>query len=309
MVNQQSEPGFPRRNFDCVSRRHFLRTTAAAAFLSPIPDLALSAAERPSRPLESLIDVNVNLSCWPLRRLKCDETMALVSMLRSQRVSQAWAGNFDALLHKDLAASNAWLAEQCHRHGRDLLVPFGSVNPRAPDWEEDLRRCAIEHRMPGIRLWPNYHGYTLEDPQLARLLRLATDQGLIIQIALLMEDERMMHPQWRVQPVETAPLSGLIRQSPPARIVLLNALGKLNGTALREVVGAGDVFVEISMLEGVGGLSNLLSQVPARRVLFGSHAPLFYFQSALLKLKESPLTAEQSRAIRSINAKTLLRSH
>ena len=53
-------------------------------------------------------------------------------------------------------------------------------------------------------------------------------------------------------------------------------------------------------------LANLLAQVPMSRVLFGSHAPLFYFESALLKLKESPLSEEQLRAIRSGNAQRFL---
>ena len=44
---------------------------------------------------------------------------------------------------------------------------------------------------------------------------------------------------------------------------------------------------------------------PADRVLFGSHAPLFYFESSLLKLKESPLSQEQLRAIRFGSARKL----
>jgi predicted TIM-barrel fold metal-dependent hydrolase len=46
--------------------------------------------------------------------------------------------------------------------------------------------------------------------------------------------------------------------------------------------------------------------VPVGRVLFGSYAPFFYFESALLKLKESPLSDEQLRAIRHDNAQLLL---
>ena len=53
-----------------------------------------------------IIDVNVNLSRWPTRRLPCDETPHLVARLRERGIAQAWAGSFDGLLYKDLAAVN-----------------------------------------------------------------------------------------------------------------------------------------------------------------------------------------------------------
>jgi len=203
---------------------------------------------------------------------------------------------------------NARLADECRRHGRGLLRPFGSINPKLPDWEEDLRRCAEDHRVAGIRLHPNYHGYQLNDPDFARLLRLATERRLIVQLAVMMEDERMMHPRLRVDPVDTAPLAGLVKATPDLRLVLLNALGALRGQPLLDLIAAGEVYVEISMLEGVGGVASLLAQVPLERMLFGSHAPLFYFESALLKLKESALTEQQLQAIRVGNARRLLGS-
>ncbi len=110
----------------------------------------------------------------------------------------------------------------------------------------------------------------------------------------------------RVEQVDTAPLVGLVKQTPGLRLILLNALGKLHGKPLNDLIAAGEVYVEISMLEGVGGVGNLLAEVPENRMLFGSHAPLFYFESALLKLKESPLTQEQMRAMRWGNAQRLL---
>jgi hypothetical protein len=252
------------------------------------------------------IDVNVNLARWPLRRVPGDDTRELVTKLRANGVTQAWAGSFDGLLHKDLAAVNARLADECQRHGRGLLIPFGSINPRWPDWEEDLRRCAEEHRMPGLRLHPNYHGYKLDDPVFTRLLKLAAARHLVVQLAVVMEDERMMHPLLQVTPVDTGPLAGLVRQTPGLRLVLLNGLRALRGEALLRVLAAGEVYVEIAMLEGVGGVGNLLQQVPVDRVLFGSHAPLFYFESAALKLKESPFTEAQRQAIRAENAQRLM---
>ena len=63
---------------------------------------------------------------------------------------------------------------------------------------------------------------------------------------------------------------------------------------------------EIATLEGVGGLANLLAQIPATQILFGSHAPCFYFEAAALKLKESALTEAQLNAVRNGNAQRLL---
>lgn len=255
------------------------------------------------------IDVNVNLSRWPTRRLPLDEPQALAARLRSHGITEAWAGSFDGLLHRDVAAVNARLARDCEAVRGVRLVPFGTINPRLPDWEDDLRRCAEVHRMPGVRLNPNYHGYTLDDPAAARLLTLAAGRGLVVGLALRMEDERMMHPLLRVPPVDPAPLAGLVSRTPGLKLVVLNALGLLRGAALQTLLKAGEVYVETAMLEGVEGLARLLETVDADRVLFGSHAPFFHVESAVLKLRESPLTAPQAQAVRERNARRLLARH
>lgn len=290
-------------NENAIDRRDFLKVAAVVGAASLA---SANAAKTTEAAPSDIIDVNVNLSRWPLRRVRGDDTAALVAKLRSQGVVQAWAGSFDALLHKDIAGVNARLADECRRHGRGLLVPFGSVNPKFPDWEEDLRRCAEEHHMPGIRLHPNYHGYKLDDPDFVRLLRLAKEFGLIVQLVVIMEDRRMMHPLLQVEPPDLKPLAVVIKQTPGLRLMLLNSSTILKGPPVADLVKAGEVYVEIAMLDGIGSVGNLLAQVPANRVLFGSYAPFFYFEASLLKLKESPLSEEQMRAVCCDNARRLL---
>jgi predicted TIM-barrel fold metal-dependent hydrolase len=253
-----------------------------------------------------IVDVNVSLSRWPFRRLACDEPHALVEKLREQGVSQAWCGSFDALLHRDMAGVNIRLVEACQQHGDGLLVPFGAIDPMLPDWEEDLRRCQEVHHMPGIRLHPNYHGYKLDDPQFERLVRLAAERKLIVQIAVIMEDDRTQHPLVQVPPVDVAPLVKLVESLPGLRIVLLNAHRNVRADLRQKLVAAGQVYFDIATLEGVGGVEKLLVELPMERILLGSHFPLFYFESAVLKLQESPLAGGQIEAIRQGNARRLL---
>jgi uncharacterized protein len=295
-----------------TSRRDFLRATAmgAAATASGLASASGSAAARPhpaALPNHGpLIDTNVTLSRWPGRRLPLDETPALVSRLHRQGVTQAWAGSFDALLAKDMASVNSRLAAECRKLGRRLLLPFGSINPALPDWENDLRRCHEVHRMPGLRLYPNYHRYTLDDSRFARLLDLAQQRGLIVQIVVTMEDERMQHPLLQVPHVDVSPLPALLATRRGLTLVLLNWGRGVKSDQLAKLAKSGQTCFDIATVEGVGGVANLLQQVPADRIVFGSYAPFFYFESALLKLKESPLTESQLTAIRSANARRCL---
>ena len=116
----------------------------------------------------------------------------------------------------------------------------------------------------------------------------------------------MQHPLTRVPDVDTGPLPALLANRPGLRLVLLNALGPLRGAAITSLIGAGQVCFEISTLEGVGGIGSLLDRFPLDRLLFGSHFPYFLLESAILKLQESDLSAEQVKAITRENAASIL---
>jgi predicted TIM-barrel fold metal-dependent hydrolase len=245
------------------------------------------------------------LSRWPFRRLPHDEPAALAAKLRRAGVEQAWAASLDSLFHKDLGAVNTRLAELCRTNGDGLLLPFGAVNPTLPDWEEDLRRCAEEYRMPGIRLHPNYHVYTLDDPRFRKLLSLAAQRGLLVQIALSMEDERTQHARVVVSPVDPAPLAESAAGIKNLRLILLNRSWSQDWSLLSKLRDASEVYFDFSMLEGLGTLQDLVREASLARVLFGSHFPFFYLESALLKVREAALPPQQEQAVLAENARGL----
>lgn len=246
-----------------------------------------------------IIDVNANLSRWPFRRTPCDELPGLLAAMTRHRISQAWVGSLDGLFHKDLGGVNLRLAEACRTHA--ALVPFGAVNPTLPDWQEDVRRCHEDYRMPGLRLHPNYHGYKLDEPAFGQLLEIAQRRGLIVQLVVRMEDERTQHPLMRVSDVDLAPLADVLAAWPRLRLVLLNAPA-LKAPLLKRA----GLWVDMAMKEGVGGVSEVVKAVGLQRVLFGSHVPLFSLDSAVLKIREADLSADERQAIESGTAQALL---
>jgi hypothetical protein len=311
-----SDQDHDRRRLD---RRGFVRASLLPAALA-IPD---GLGTRPARGADAsqeeataptIVDTNVHLFRWPFRGLKYDRTEALLRKLRRHRIAQAWAGSFECVVHKQLDGANRRLADECREHGGGLLIPIGSINPAWPDWEEDLRRCHERYRMPGIRLYPAYHGYGLGHPELLRLLDSVTRRGLFVQIAIRMEDERVHHPSIVAPVVDTSPLPKVLTQVPEARVQLLNADTVSRSGRVRALIEQTRITFDIAAVEGDGGIGRLMDgthptyrgQVPAERLLFGTHAPFFPCESALLKLFESPLDRQQLERIMYANARRLL---
>jgi predicted TIM-barrel fold metal-dependent hydrolase len=298
-----------------IDRRSFVKASLLSAAL-PIATMAstgIRAAEPPPAPPE-IIDTNIHLFEWPFRKLKYARTEALVAKLRRHRITQAWAGSFEAVLSKQLDLVNRRLADECKAHGEGLLVALGSVNPAWPDWEEDFRRCHEQYRLPGLRLYPAYHGYKLDQPEFAQLLADAAKRGLLVQIVLRLEDERIHHQAVDLAPVDVAPLPGVLAKLPGAKVQLLNSAGPLLGNHVAALVKETTITFDIAATEGNGGIGRLLEgknysyrgAIPIERLVFGSHAPFFPCESALFKLFESPLSREQLEKLMHANARSLI---
>lgn len=294
-----------------IDRRSFVKASLVSAALPAAMAKSRAQAAEPTPAAPEIIDTNVHLFDWPFRKLKYARTEALITKLRKHRITQAWAGSFDAVLNKQLDLVNRRLADECKAHGEDMLVPIGSVNPAWPDWEEDLKRCHEQYRMRGVRLYPAYHGYTLDQPDFARLLAEAARRGMLVQIVLRLEDERVHQQSILIAAVDLSPLAGVLKKLPEAKVQLINSAGPLLGNNVAALVKETKVTFDIAATEGNGGVGRLIEgknysyrgAIPVERLMFGSHAPYFPCESALLKLFESPLTREQLEKLMHVNAR------
>ncbi|MCB1063670.1 MAG: amidohydrolase family protein [Verrucomicrobiae bacterium] len=298
-------PGFDRRSFLKSSA-----ATLAAGALSLSRSLSVEEAKAP------VIDTNVYLGQYPFRHLPLEtshenpESVVSFADAMSQHSMASWASSFEALLQRDYDGINERLVimATADKSAARQFQLFGAVNPKVSGWQETLRRIHQVHRMRGIRLHPNFHGYTLDDPDFAALLDAAAQKDLIVQIAIRMEDIRTQHPAATVPDVDPTPLLDQLTKLPGLRLQLLNGMRSIADTILMARLSDLGVHFDIAMLEGMSGLARLMERVPEIKLCYGSYAPFFYPEAAALKLVESApeLDSRRLAAVSSHHAENLL---
>src|SRR5262245_49049287 len=105
-------------NKQTIDRRSFVKASlipAALPIAAALPTRFVTGADQAIEAASTapeIIDTNVHLFDWPFRKLKYAKTEALIAKLRKHRITQAWAGSFDAVLNKQLDAANRRLTQE-----------------------------------------------------------------------------------------------------------------------------------------------------------------------------------------------------
>ena len=264
-----------------MKRRSLLQTAALTGAATAI----ISTESEAETSEISHVDTNIHLFQWPFRRLPLDRVEVLVKKLRALNIGQAWAGSFEGILHRDTAGVNQRLTDACARFPE--LIPVGTVNPTLPNWETDLAQCVSVHNMSRVRLYPGYHEYTLDDPRFDRLLELAAESDLLVQIAVSLEDTRTQHSLVRVADIDVSPLPELMKKHSRAKVQLLNQ--RLNFPQLELLKKTPRVFFDTARIDGTDGVARLLEVVGPERVMLGTHAPFLIPEASLIRVFESGL--------------------
>lgn len=262
--------------------------------------VAASPAEKPatvSMPTK-VVDTNVSLFQWPFRRLPLDEVNALCSKLQQMGITEAWASSFEGLLHRDIRSVNNRLLNACQ--AQPELVPVGAINPTLPDWKHDLNLCLGRSKMPGIRIFPGYHGYELSDKVFSELLATATELGGFVQIAFTMEDIRTQSQSVTAPNTDPRPLKHWMQQIPEAKVQILNCRPSTSDKQIFSSIPR--VVLDTSRVDGTSGLVTLVNAIGVDRVLYGSHAPFLIPEAACIRMLESGISAAAVNAVMTENA-------
>ena len=262
--------------------------------------------------LPPLVDLNCYLGEWPFRRYPCTTVDRLLARMDKLRIERAAVSRLENVFLKDCLVGNRELAALIAPH-TDRFVPFYTVNPAFPGWEDDLRLCQEELGLApgagGIQLHPNYHAYDLAGSAAAGLLDRAQDAGLPVRVATALEDPRTQHWLVQVPPIGNATLTGAIAAFPALRWIIAGLSTNAIRSLWRDVAAHEplEVVFDLSLAQGpLDECALLVESVGSDRLVFGTNLPLTIAESPLLALQYADLPdAVKARLCRD-NARRLL---
>ena len=156
--------------------------------------------ERRSQPREEpIVDANAYVGNFPWRPVEGDPD-ELLGKMDTKGVDQAVVSSLDAVFYRDSHRGNLELAAEVGDEER--LIPFATINPSFPGWETDLEEAIEDLGMQGVRLFPLYHDYSIDDPVVERLLERCAELDLPVMFVATLEDQRQRHPNWELRDLE-----------------------------------------------------------------------------------------------------------
>jgi hypothetical protein len=257
-----------------------------------------------------MIDVNAYLGHFAFRRLRHNTTDSLLALMDSKKIDKAVVSSAAAITYCNAQAGNEEVAEEIKGH-RDRLIPFAVINPFYAGWQDDLKICHEEFGMAGLRLYPKWHNYSLSSPPCRELVKAATERGMVISIPIRVEDNRERSWLLNIPDIPLDEVVELVKAHPKARFLLLNGLGYTGSPLGRKNNGLPTNYaIELSRLSALLGneIGQLITNLGADRVMFGTGMPFNYPDPALVKLEVLDASEPDKEKIRSQTAANWLRS-
>lgn len=259
-----------------------------------------------------VIDFFTGIGCWPFRKLKHAGVRELMTLLEGERIDRAVVYPLSSILAKDCMEGNCDVAQAAQAYP-SVIIPFACINPAFPGWHADFVECFGRMGFVGLRLFPTYHGYDLEDRCFRDVVEEAEKRRIPVVLTVRVEDERQHHWLAKVPALDLQAAASVIANRPGVIFVLSAATYAELRSVGQSLEQRDNWYFDIARMQGrhdnpgpVEVVVRGIEDFGAGRMLFGSNAPFQYVKSALLKVQRASIGESDRELILSGNAMRLL---
>lgn len=233
-----------------------------------------------------VIDAHAFIGNWPFRRLRRNDTAGVIAMMDQFGISKACVASADAILYRDSHDGNKKLYDETRAHAERFLL-YATLNPSYAGWQRDLKEC-VDLGFRALRLYPIYHGYTLESAECLAIIDAATEAGLPVSFQCRVEDLRQRHWMDVLDNLEPERVLAVSEQRPKTTIILMESiLSWPRESDHWKRMHALPFYVEYSRMTSVLGkdIETMIGALGPDRVLLGTGFPFKTPSPAFLKLQ------------------------
>lgn len=255
-----------------------------------------------------MFDINAAIGHWPFRQIPNQTADELRDLLRGHGIDGAAVVHTHALFYRNCHDANLELAEAIAPHS-DAFVGVGTINPTYAAWEKDLCQCVGDLGFRGIRLVPQYHGYTLGSDVARAAAQAAASSAVPVFIPHRVVDIRQRHWMDTETVNSLADVCALARAVPAVNIVFTECrVTPAAMTSSSQTDDCTNLYLETSRLSSATDqtLATLVRTLGANRVLFGSGAPFKEITPAVLKIRHAAMEDAEREMVIGGSARALL---
>ncbi len=238
-----------------------------------------------------MIDFCCDIGNYAFRPWPADSVAGTIPVLDHAGIDRAVAGSIDAITYVSPHEANERLMADIRDNDPDgRFIPVTVLNPAYPGVERDIEESR-EMGFAGLKLYPNYHGYQVDDPPALRLIEMAAGFGWPVLVTVRNLDSII----WAAG------------QLPEATIVLSGGSSAETPRFLEQTADLPNTYAELSYVKGpICALKGLVDRFGHDRMLMGTHVPFVYPGCGIAKIAEGDIPDEAKQAILHDNAARLL---
>jgi predicted TIM-barrel fold metal-dependent hydrolase len=246
--------------------------------------------------MHKIIDCNCDCGAYAFREYPQTSAAEVLQQGRRFGITKMIMGSARAITFVSPQPANELLAAELAELGDEAVIPAAVLNPAYPGAMDDLHRCH-ELGFGALKLYPTYHDFDLTCHDTVLLAEQAGDWGWPVLVNVRVEDERHHHPLMKVPPLPVEQAITFARNVPSVRVILgMAATPEI--IAFLEGVERATAYAEVSYLKSpLNAMESLIEQTGSERLVFGSHLPFHYVQTAVAKVRESTISEAQKAAV------------
>ncbi len=230
-----------------------------------------------------MLDYNCFTGNWPFHKIRKNTFADIVKLHQENGITGGYISSLESIFYNDPYESELDLYQELQGSGYYQVM---TVNPLQDTCINTVIKGIQELDIKGVRIAPGYHHYSLSEPCISDLVSLLQVHQLPLFITMHFEDERSLYLMEHEAP-GVDELKEFMAKNLDLEIMLCNIrYGEL--VQIKEEVKRHEhVHFDVSgFKDKLFPMTELRKEGLDKKVRFGSMAPLFVFESALLLFNE-----------------------